>query len=80
MDAWIADMKEGRNETTACQEVTEPNPEKMGPNPEITQSAWECGEGPMEEVAVKSSRTTKKRHRGRNIAAGRRGKPKELTR
>jgi hypothetical protein len=70
MDTWIADMKEGRKETTAGQEA---NPEKM-------ESAVEHGEGSKKEVAMTSSRTTKKRHRGRNLAAGRRGKPKELTR
>jgi hypothetical protein len=29
MDAWIADMKDGRKERTASQEATEANPEKM---------------------------------------------------
>jgi hypothetical protein len=33
MDAWIADMKDGRKERAACQEATEANPEKMEPNP-----------------------------------------------
>jgi hypothetical protein len=32
-----------------------------------------------EDAAVKSSGTMKKRHSGRNLAAGRRGKSKELT-
>jgi hypothetical protein len=33
MDTWIVNMKDGRKEKTACQEATEVNPEKMGPNP-----------------------------------------------
>jgi hypothetical protein len=33
MDVWIADMKDGGKERTACQEATEANPEKMGPHP-----------------------------------------------
>jgi hypothetical protein len=36
-------------------------------------------EVPTEEASVKSSGITKKRHRGRHIAAGRRREPKELT-
>jgi hypothetical protein len=34
----------------------------------------------MEKAAVKPSRVTKKRHRGRHIAAGQRVKPTKLTR
>jgi hypothetical protein len=36
-------------------------------------------EVPMEEAAVKSSGTMKRRHRGQHLAAGRHGEPKELT-
>jgi hypothetical protein len=38
---------------------------------------WEVSK---EEAAVKSTGTIKKRHRGRKLAAGRRGEPKELIR
>jgi hypothetical protein len=127
MDAWIADMKDGRKEETACQEATEANPEKMEPNSgekeavverqkipneeaaiqslracrketmacqETTEARLECEEPTLvdieseaehrdvstEEAAVKSSGTMKKRHRGRHLAARRRGQPKGLTR
>jgi hypothetical protein len=33
IDAWIADMKNDRRETTACQDAMEANLEKMEPNP-----------------------------------------------
>jgi hypothetical protein len=80
MDAWAVDINEGRKEKTASQEATVANPEKMGQNPEIMQCAGEHGEVPKEELLMKSSRTMKKRHRGRHLAAGRRREPKELTR
>jgi hypothetical protein len=67
-----------REETTADREAMEANPE-METNSEM-QSSGEHQNVPKEGVAVKSSRTTKKRHRGRNLAAGRRGEPKDLTR
>jgi hypothetical protein len=57
----------------------EAKPEKMETNPEMMQSAGVHREVPKEGVVVKSSGTTKKRHRGRNPAAGRRAEPKELT-
>jgi hypothetical protein len=56
-------------ETTTCQEATEAYPEMMDANPEETK----------EEAAAKPVRALKKRHRGRNLAVGRRGKPKERT-
>jgi hypothetical protein len=34
MDAWLEEIKDGRKETTACQEATEAYPEKMEANPE----------------------------------------------
>jgi hypothetical protein len=79
---------EAHPETTmACQETTEANPEtteacqdSKEPSTEEMESEVESREVPTEEAIVKSSRTMKKRHRGRRIAAGRRGEPKELTR
>jgi hypothetical protein len=49
-------------------------------NPEDIESELEYREVPTEKAAVKSSRAMKKRHRGRHLAAGRPGEPKELTR
>jgi hypothetical protein len=46
-DAWIADMKDGRKERTACQEATEANPEKMELNPEMMQSVGSIKRFPM---------------------------------
>jgi hypothetical protein len=80
MDAWIADMKERRKETTTCQEATEVNPEKMESNPENMECGTEYLGVLKKEDAVKPSETKKKRHIGQHLAAGRRGKPKELTR
>jgi hypothetical protein len=80
MDAWIADMKDGRKERTACQEVTEDNPEKTDPNQEMMQFVAEDLKAPMEEATVKSSGTMKKWNRGWHLAAGRHRGPKEMTR
>jgi hypothetical protein len=49
-------------------------------NPEEIEPDSEHREVPQEVAAVKSSGTMKKRHRDRHLAAGRCGKPKELTR
>jgi hypothetical protein len=68
----LADMKADREERTARQEATESNPEKMEATPEVMQSAGEHWEDPKEEVAMKSSGTTKKPHKERHLAAGRR--------
>jgi hypothetical protein len=53
-DAWIANA---RKETTACQEVTGANPEKMEPNLEEKETVLERHEIPNEEVAVQSQKT-----------------------
>jgi hypothetical protein len=68
-----------RKETVACQVKTEANPGTTETNPAMIQSKVEHREVPMEEAAGKSSEIRKKRHRGRYLAAGRCGKPKELT-
>jgi hypothetical protein len=75
-----ANMNAWWEETTADREATEVNPEKMETCPEIMQSTEEHLEVPKEGVALKSSGTVKKWHRGQNLAAGCCGKPKELTR
>jgi hypothetical protein len=80
MDAWIAETKDEQKETMARQVTTEACQDSKEPSPEDMASEVERREVPTEEAAVKSSRTMKKRHRGRHVAAGRRGEPKELTR
>jgi hypothetical protein len=52
MDAWIADMKDGRKERMTCQEAMEANPEKMEPNPGEKEAAVEQQENPNEEVTI----------------------------
>jgi hypothetical protein len=68
MNAWIADMNDGRKERAACQEVTEANPEKMEPNPEMMQSPGEHQEVPKDDATVRSG-ALKKRHRDQHLAA-----------
>jgi hypothetical protein len=38
MDAWLAEMKDGREETTACQEATKAYAEKVKANSEDMES------------------------------------------
>jgi hypothetical protein len=76
LDAWITDIKDARIKTTACQEVTGANPEKIEPNPGKMQSAEEHQEIPKEDAAVMPVGELRKRRRDRNLAAGRRQKPK----
>jgi hypothetical protein len=54
----------------------EVSPGKKELNLEDMESVVEV---PMEEAAVKSLGAMKKHHRGRHLAAGRHGEPKELT-
>jgi hypothetical protein len=49
-------------------------------NPEEMESDSNHQEAPKEDVVVKPVKGRKKRHRGRMLAAGRHGEPKELTR
>jgi hypothetical protein len=67
-------------ETMSCQVKKEACLDSKGLNPEDMESEAEHREIPTEGSAVKSSGTMKKRHKGRHLAAGRRGEPKELTR
>jgi hypothetical protein len=48
-------------------------------SPEKMESEVEHQEVPTEEAAVKSSGTMEKQNKGRHLAAGRPGEPKELT-
>jgi hypothetical protein len=56
-DALIANIKNARKETTACQEVTGANPEKMESNSVEEETVLEQQEIPNEEVAVQTQRT-----------------------
>jgi hypothetical protein len=75
MDALIANITIDRKETTASQEDTEtkPDPEKM-------QSVEEHQQIPKEDAAVMPVGGLRKRRRDRNLAAGRRQKPKRKDR
>jgi hypothetical protein len=70
---------EGRIETDQEQSSAQIETD-LDANPGETEAAVERQEVPKKEPAVRSSGTMKKRHRGRHIAAGRRGKPRKLTR
>jgi hypothetical protein len=74
-----ASVNAWRRETTACQEATETYQENMEANPEEMKPVAEHEEVPKEEAAVETSRTPKKRRRGRHLVSGRRGNPKERT-
>jgi hypothetical protein len=69
-----------RKETTACQEATEANPEKMEVSVEDIQSGAEHREVPKEHAALKSVGGLRKRQRSRNLAAERPDQPKERNR
>jgi hypothetical protein len=71
----MTEMRAWREERKADQETREATDSEA--NPEEKQCEAEQGKIPKEEAAVKSSGTMKKRHRGRHLAAGRRGEPKE---
>jgi hypothetical protein len=76
VNAWIADMKKDRKETMSCQVITATCVDCKKLNPVDMKSEVEYREVSTEEAAVKSSRTTKKRNRGRLLDVGRRGEPK----
>jgi hypothetical protein len=75
LDAWLMDVKDGRKETTACQEATETEP-----NPGMLQSIEGHQEIPKGEAAGMPVVGPRKRRRVRNLAAERRQKRKERTR
>jgi hypothetical protein len=52
MDAWIANRKNDREETTPCQYETGASIKKMEPNPGEKETAVERQEIPNEEIAV----------------------------
>jgi hypothetical protein len=82
MDASIANRKEDRKETMSCQvtttchEATDTDLENIEPDPGTMQSVEEHQEIPKEAAAVMPVGGLGKRRRDRNLAAGRRQKPK----
>jgi hypothetical protein len=57
MDTWIANIKDARKKTTACQEVMRANPEKIETNMGEEETVVEQHKIPNQEVAVHSQRT-----------------------
>jgi hypothetical protein len=64
---------------TAFHEVTETEIQNTEPDPRIMQSVAGHQEAPKEVATVKPVKGRRKQRRGRKQAAGRRGKPEELT-
>jgi hypothetical protein len=80
MDALIANIRFDRKETTACQEVTGANPEKIELDSGMMQSAEEHQEFTQKDAVAKPVGEPRKRRRVGNLAAGRRQKRKKRTR
>jgi hypothetical protein len=80
VNAWIADMKKDRRETMSCQVTTAACLDSVELNTAEMKSESEHREVSKEDAIGKPVNGRKKRHWGRNIVAGRRGEPKELTR
>jgi hypothetical protein len=72
-------MRDDRKEIMSCQVTMAACLDSKELSPEDMESEVEHREVPTEEATAKSSGTMKKRHRGRHLAAGRHGEPKELT-
>jgi enoyl-[acyl-carrier-protein] reductase (NADH) len=60
-EAAVHTMRAWQQETMACQEMMEANPEKEEPSPEEMESEVECQEVPMENAIEKPVRERKKR-------------------
>jgi chromosome segregation ATPase len=80
MEAWIAEMKDGRKEIMACQETTEACLECKEPTSQKMNFGAEHQEVPKEHAGVKNSGAMKKWQEDKHVAVGRLRKPKELTR
>jgi hypothetical protein len=82
-EEWTAEEKAYREKLMAIFEAnqgeTKVYPEQMEANPEEIGSEAEHDKFPKEQAAVKPVGGLRKRHRGRNLAAERRQKPKERT-
>jgi hypothetical protein len=77
MDAWIAEMRTRRKETTAYKDVTEACLESKEPTPLEVGSVAVHEETPKEVAALKTVRALKKWHRDRHLAIRHRGQPKK---
>jgi hypothetical protein len=62
LNAWITDIKDARKKTTACQEVTRANPEKIDPNSKEKETAVEQKEIPNEEDMPKRDSSPPRRY------------------
>jgi hypothetical protein len=71
VDAWITDMKNGRKQMIACHKATKADTEKINPHPGMMQSVREHQDVSNEEATVMPVGGLMKRHRDRNLAAGR---------
>jgi hypothetical protein len=79
-EATIHSLRACRKETMACQDTTEARLECEEPTSEDMESEVEHLEVSKEHAAAESGKARSKRYRDRHVAAGRRRKPKELTR
>jgi hypothetical protein len=68
MDAWLAEMKDGREKTTACKEAMEAYPEKTEANSEDMESRAEHREVPKKYAAVETGRASNKRPKPQSAA------------
>jgi hypothetical protein len=73
--AVIQPIQSELDETTACNEVTETEPDSG-----MMQSIAENQVAPKEHATVETDKVLKKWHRGRKPAAEQHGEPKEMTR
>jgi hypothetical protein len=79
VDARIADMKDGRKETMACQEMVEAHLECEEPTSVDMEPEAEHWEIPKEDAIVKPIEGQRKRRRDQNLAMEHHKKPKERT-
>jgi hypothetical protein len=79
-EAAFHSLRACQKQRMSCRRTTETRLECEEPTSLDMESEVENREVLTEEAAVKFLEIIKKRHRGRHLPAGRRGKPKELTR
>jgi hypothetical protein len=77
MDAWLAEMKDGREEMTACQEKRKAYPEIMEPTSLEVESEVEHEEVLKEGATVKSVGTLRRQHGSQKLTTGCHGNSKE---
>jgi hypothetical protein len=79
VDAWIANMNDGRKEMMASQEMVEAHLEYEVPTSVNMEPEAEHQEVPREDAVVKPVEGWRKQHRAWNMAAECRQKPRERT-